>query len=351
MSAEFGSEQWGVHTGESGWGAVCQGQSAGGPWPQEERREHINLLELKAAHMAVLIFAELLKPKSIYLQMDNQVISVLKKNKRHSKSKNEPSEQGIVRISNKEWDHNYSRIYPREAQYSSGQVISKKGQQSMEIKSQDISKTVLCKGWSRNKSVCHESDNSHSNVVVSMAVVDVNKKSNFFAKVVKPFKKSSRGKSLISPKQPSAVGGVDSIWVKFLADGIWQESVEPIAPSRRQGTKFHCESVWIKFRGWFFGEKVNPFGCFLASVLQFLTEQFQEGREYNTIVGYRSAISVFHNLIDGFKVGVHPRVSPLVKYIFKLKLSKPRYSFIWDVDQVLNYLNNLTVGNNLKNST
>ena len=268
VSAEFGSEQWGVHTGESGWGAVCQGQSAGGPWPQEERREHINLLELKAAHMAVLIFAELLKPKSVYLQMDNQVISVLKKNKGHSKSKNEPSEQGIVRISNKEWDHNYSRIYPREAQYSSGQVISKKGQQSMEIKSQDISKTVLCKGWSRNKSVCHES-----------------------------------------------------------------------------------ESAWRKFCGWFFGEKVNPFGCFLASVLQFLTEQFQEGREYNTIVGYRSAISVFHNLIDGFKVGVHPRVSPLVKYIFKLKLSKPRYSFIWDVDQVLNYLNNLTVGNNLKNST
>ena len=28
-------------------GAVCQGQSAGGPWSQEERREHINLLELK----------------------------------------------------------------------------------------------------------------------------------------------------------------------------------------------------------------------------------------------------------------------------------------------------------------
>ena len=46
--------------------AVCQGQSAGGPWSQEERREHINLLKLNAAHMTVLIFAERLKPESIH---------------------------------------------------------------------------------------------------------------------------------------------------------------------------------------------------------------------------------------------------------------------------------------------
>ena len=46
-----------------GWGPVCQGQSTGGPWSNEERREHINLLELKAAYMAVLIFAERLKPE------------------------------------------------------------------------------------------------------------------------------------------------------------------------------------------------------------------------------------------------------------------------------------------------
>ena len=46
-----------------GWGPVCRGQSTGGPWSKEERREHINLLELKAAHMAVLIFAERLKPE------------------------------------------------------------------------------------------------------------------------------------------------------------------------------------------------------------------------------------------------------------------------------------------------
>ena len=51
---------------------MCQGQSGGGPRSQEERMEHINLLELKTAHMAVWIFAERLKPELIHLQMDNQ---------------------------------------------------------------------------------------------------------------------------------------------------------------------------------------------------------------------------------------------------------------------------------------
>ena len=168
----------------------------------------------------------------------------------------------------------------------------------METKSQDISETVLCKGSSRNRSVCHQSDNSvpcvlllgnrpldsgnrcistklkgicisplfpsgssseespkraskpssncPSMAVTSMVfvpVADLHKKSDFVAEVEKPFKKSSRGKSLISPKQLSAVVGIDSIQGKLLAEGILQESAELISQSRRQGTKSHYQSA------------------------------------------------------------------------------------------------------------
>ena len=34
-------------TFKSGWGAVCQGQSAGSPLSQEEKREHINFSNFK----------------------------------------------------------------------------------------------------------------------------------------------------------------------------------------------------------------------------------------------------------------------------------------------------------------
>ena len=57
---------------KSGWGAVCQGQPAGGLWSEKERLEHINLLELKAVYLAIMMFAGKLKPLSIHLQMDNQ---------------------------------------------------------------------------------------------------------------------------------------------------------------------------------------------------------------------------------------------------------------------------------------
>ena len=82
-----------------------------------------------------------------------------------------------------------------------------------------------------------------------------------------------------------------------------------------------------------------------------MTEQFHEGWEYNTIAGYSSVILAFHNHIDGCKDGDHRRLSSLVTGIFILKSPKPRYLFIWDVKQVLNYPNNLTVGSNLKSST
>ena len=41
----------------------------------------------------------------------------------------------------------------------------------------------------------------------------------------------------------------------------------------------------------------------IASVLQSLTEKFHNGREYNTIPGFRSSIPAFHNSRDGYKVG------------------------------------------------
>ena len=74
-----------------------------------------------------------------------------------------------------------------------------------------------------------------------------------------------------------------------------------------------------------------------------MTGQFHEGWEHNTIAGYRSVILAFHNPIDGCKVDNHRRLSALVTCIFNLKSPEPRYPFIWDVDQVLNYPNNLTV--------
>ena len=53
-------------------GSYCQSERTGGPWSEEERKLHINVLELKAAKSAILAFNRNRKHlNSIHIQMDN----------------------------------------------------------------------------------------------------------------------------------------------------------------------------------------------------------------------------------------------------------------------------------------
>ena len=51
--------------------------------------------------------------------------------------------------------------------------------------------------------------------IVSMPVADIHKKFDFVAKVAKAFKRFRRGRSLINPKELSAVGGMAGILEKL----------------------------------------------------------------------------------------------------------------------------------------
>ena len=55
----------------SGWGAVCAGEKAHGFWDREERKMHINLLELTAAFLALRCFAGNDRNCQILLRIDN----------------------------------------------------------------------------------------------------------------------------------------------------------------------------------------------------------------------------------------------------------------------------------------
>lgn len=55
----------------TGWGVSCQGQRANGSWNAAEKKDHINLLELKAAFFGLKCFAKDLRNKEILLRIDN----------------------------------------------------------------------------------------------------------------------------------------------------------------------------------------------------------------------------------------------------------------------------------------
>ena len=84
--------------------------------------------------------------------------------------------------------------------------------------------------------------------------------------------------------------------------------------------------------------KINPFQAPLKDIIEYLTFLFNYGNEYRTINLHRSAISAFHEYTDVLPVGKHPRICSLVSGIFNLRPPKPRYMFVWDFKQVLDFL-------------
>jgi len=165
--------------------------------------------------------------------------------------------------------------------------------------------------------------------------------------------KSAGRDSSISRKQNSKFNGMDNFRKGLLAEGISAGASDLIVKARRGGTTSNYESAWGKWVCWCIGKQVDPHGCTLTFVLDFLAHLFEQNFEYSTINSHRSAISAYHDKIDNYSVGKHPKVCSLMTGVFNQRPPKPKYIFVWDVDQVLSYLktlpDNVTITNRTMN--
>ena len=64
-----------------GWGATCQGKCTNGKWSSQESIQHINLLELKAAFLALKTFLKNQSHKVVLLKLDNSAAVAYLNNK------------------------------------------------------------------------------------------------------------------------------------------------------------------------------------------------------------------------------------------------------------------------------
>ncbi len=85
----------------------------------------------------------------------------------------------------------------------------------------------------------------------------------------------------------------------------------------------------------------------LEDGINFLADLAHGGLGYSAVNTARSALSSVISLPDGISFGEHYLVKKLLKGVFALKPSLPRYSSIWDVDVVLNYLLKLSPASKL----
>ena len=118
----------------------------------------------------------------------------------------------------------------------------------------------------------------------------------------------------------------------LLCEGISENAFHIIANSRRKDTLSNYESTWRKWASWCLERKIDTFQAPVKDIIEYLTSLFNY--IYRTINFHRSAISAFHEYIDGLPAGKHPRICSLVSCVLNLRPPKLRYMFVWNVKQV-----------------
>ena len=98
-------------------------------------------------------------------------------------------------------------------------------------------------------------------------------------------------------------------------------------------------SLWLDYCS---RRQMNPILTDVVTVLDFMYELYNQGKSYSLLNTTQSALSSFVLFLDGKDLGYHPLISRFLKGVFNLRPPIPRYTHIWDVRPVLNYLRSLS---------
>ena len=144
------------------------------------------------------------------------------------------------------------------------------------------------------------------------------------------------------PSQTPTASWVASVSRGYQTADIFAQSREILLAAWRKNRTSAYSSTWTKWSNWCSRQvNANPLSPSLTNVLDFLTLQFHEGKEYRTVNVYRSALSAVLPPIDGHKAGSHPLVCQLLKVVFQLRPPQPRYATMWQALKVVQYISPL----------
>ena len=332
-----------------GWGSTCNGISTGGMWSAQEY--HINILELLAVKLAIQTFTKYRDAKAIHLQVDNIVaLTYLTKMGGTQNLK-------IVELAKEIWEYLLkwgititSEYLPRELHVTADW----ESRNRVDAESSNFSESLPNKGFSCDRFVCissitsdtnlrcmetrsskscnrcistelvtqtpvcfspilHDSKSSQQNTQGASPQAHINNPSldnaslvskgleSYFAALEKGPEKSQRGNSSPSSEQDSKTGGR----ARLQEEGISKTS-DLISKSRRSSSNANYELSWRKWASWCSRRETDSFSSNINEILDHLTDLYKQGLQYRTINNHRSAISAFHEQIQGKPVGKHP---------------------------------------------
>ena len=167
--------------------------------------------------------------------------------------------------------------------------------------------------------------------MVSSTTKVIKTKFPFTSAETKSFERTVRSTASTSREQNVKTSCLDTYRGNMLSEGVSGRAADLIISARRKGTNSSYSSAWYKWSSWCSEKQIDPFRCNIKWILDFLANLYEKGYEYSTICFHRSAISAFHDRIQGKPVGEHPFVSALITGIFNERPPQPKYTFIWDV--------------------
>ena len=150
--------------------------------------------------------------------------------------------------------------------------------------------------------------------------------------------KGGNTSSSCTGNEPSTSSSLVALRKRLQADNLSEESFQLISNSRRPSTRANYDGAWSRFSGWCSKRGADPVRCPLSTVLDYLSELHHEGASMGLIGTHRSAISAFHEKIDGVSVGKCENTSLLLRGIGNSKPVAHKYVPVWDVSKVLDYM-------------
>ena len=142
-----------------------------------------------------------------------------------------------------------------------------------------------------------------------------------------------------TPSDSSAESSrVASIRSSLQGKGVSGQASDLILASWREATEVAYSCNWRRWEWWCSEHRHDQMYSPIRAILDFLAEQYHQGKQYRTINSYRLAISMTHLPIDGVVIGKHPLITHLMRGVYNTRPPQPKYSSTWDVGHVLGYI-------------
>ena len=131
------------------------------------------------------------------------------------------------------------------------------------------------------------------------------------------------------------------MWEQIRAGSRSEQASALILASWRKNTEAAYSCSWKRWQQWCSLHGFESVCASLSVIIEFLSSEFTEGKQYRTLNSYCSAISMTHQPIDGVLVGKHPLICRLLKGIYNSRPPQPKFSTTWDVGKILDYIRSL----------